>query len=88
MEIILYNENLYYNYATLVSGNDRYNFFKKEGNLLDVGELNSKKLHEKLITRQAKIYSKIYLKNLSFLSNLMNIRFVRDVVYKIRSLVS
>ncbi len=82
------NENLYYNYATLVSGNDRYNFFKKEGNLLDVGELNSKKLHEKLITRQAKIYSKIYLKNLSFLSNLMNIRFVRDVVYKIRSLVS
>ena len=78
------DENLYYNYSTLVSGKDEYNYFQKEPNMEKNLASECKKFHEKLITRQAKIYAALYLKKLSFLSFLMEFRFIRNIVYKIR----
>ena len=79
------NEKYYYNYATLVNGEDKYNYFKKEPNLRNNELKKCKNFHEKLITRQAKIYAKIYLNRFSILSFLMNFRIIRDIVYYLRS---
>lgn len=79
------NKKYYYNYATLVNGEDKYNYFKKEPNLKNDKNQICKNFHEKLITRQAKIYAKIYLKRFSIVSFLINFRIIRDIVYYLRS---
>ena len=78
------DEKLYYNYSTLVNGEDNYEYFKMEPNLNKNSKAECKNFHNKLITRQAKIYARLYLKNLGFLSFLMQFKFIRDIVYKLR----
>lgn len=78
------NEKFYYNYATQVSGEDRYNYFIKEPNLKKESSLVCSKLHEELISKQAETYSRIYLKKLKFLSFLMKFKFVRNIIYHLR----
>jgi len=78
------DEKLYYNYSTLVSGRDAFNYFQKEPNMTKDAANVCRSFHKKLITRQAKIYAGLYLKKLSFLSFLMEFRFIRNIVYKLR----
>ena len=78
------DENLYYNYSTLVNGNDRYNFFQNEPNLKENSDKDCKDFHDKLITRQAKIYASLYLKKFKFLAFLMEFRLIRNIVYYLR----
>ena len=78
------DEKLYYNYSTLVNGEDNYEYFKMEPNLNKNSKTECKDFHNKLITRQAKIYARLYLKSLGFLSFLMQFKFIRDIVYKLR----
>ena len=78
------DEKLYYNYSTLVNGEDNYEYFKMEPNLNKNSKVECKNFHNKLITRQAKIYARLYLKSLGFLSFLMQFKFIRDIVYKLR----
>jgi non-haem Fe2+, alpha-ketoglutarate-dependent halogenase len=78
------DERLYYNYSTLVNGKDDFNYFQKEPNMINDTVNECKNFHKKLITRQAKIYAGLYLKKLSFLSFLMEFKFIRNIVYKLR----
>lgn len=78
------DERLYYNYSTLVNGKDDFNYFQKEPNMINDTINECKNFHKKLITRQAKIYAGLYLKKLSFLSFLMEFKFIRNIVYKLR----
>lgn len=76
--------SLYYNYATLVNGEDKYEYFKMEPNLDKDSYTECKNFHNKLITRQAKIYARLHLKSLGLLSFLMQFKFIRNIVYKMR----
>ena len=78
------DEKLYYNYATKVCGVDDFKYFKEEPNLdKDTPKICSK-FHNQLISKQAEIYSKIYLKKFSFLSFLTKLKFIRNLIYLFR----
>ena len=78
------DEKLYYNYATKVCGVDKFNYFKEEPNLeKDTSQICSR-FHNQLISKQAEIYSKLYLKKFSFLSFLTKLKFVRNLIYLFR----
>ena len=78
------DEKLYYSYATKVCGVDEFRYFKEEPNLIKDSTKLCKDFHNKLISKQAEIYSKLYLKNLSFLSFLTKSKFIRNLIYLFR----
>ena len=78
------DEKLYYNYATKVCGVDEFKYFREEPSLdKDTPKICSQ-FHNKLISKQAEIYSKIYLKKFSFLSFLTKLKFIRNLIYLFR----
>ena len=80
------NTKLYYNNATLVSGNDKYNYFINEPTLLDSNQVELINLHKKIMVEQFSKYLKLKVK-FNFLNNILMFFFKKDflrgIVYKL-----
>ena len=71
--------------ATLVCGNDKFNYYEKEPTPKNNFDRKCINFHNKIMTRQANIFAKYKLKKykLSFLSKLLTYNFLRGVYYKL-----
>ena len=80
-------EKFYYNHATLVRGEDKFNYFEKEEKLTNNNKSNLRKLHKDIMISQFAKYGNIKLK-FSFITKIVMIffqfDFLRSFFYKIK----